>query len=90
MWWEQQIAFVQALYIIPGFIGIVVAFRKLKEQTALLVLLLSIVLYFLAMTVGTFSIMRYMIPAMPFVFMFAAIPISILVSSVLKRKRFIP
>jgi hypothetical protein len=82
MWWEDRILLAQLIYLIPGLLGIIYAFKKYKDKIRSVIFLLSIILYFWLMTVLALSILRYMVPVMGMVMFFSVIAISILLDKI--------
>lgn len=78
MWWEGRILAVQTLYLLPSLLGLIYAIKIYKNKLKEIVFLLSIIFYFLGMTVLGVSILRYMVPAMAIMLIFAAIAINVL------------
>ncbi|MFH1894704.1 MAG: glycosyltransferase family 39 protein [Patescibacteria group bacterium] len=82
MWWEKQILLIQLAYLIPAIAGAMIWFKKIKEKKSHLLLLLTVVFYFWAMTTISLSIMRYMVPIMGLIMVFAAITIFYLLEKI--------
>jgi len=59
-------AIASLLYLVPGVIGIRNYFRK-RKSTAPGILLVLLILYFWGLTTVTFSVVRYMVPAIAFI-----------------------
>lgn len=70
MWWEKQLLLLQLPYIASALLGIYYVFRQKKIFNTSL--LLTVILYFWAMTFATLSIVRYMVPVMSLVLSFSA------------------
>ncbi len=76
MRYENYIIPIQILYLLLGFMGILIGFWIFKERTHHIFLLISIIFYFWAMTALVLPILRYMIPTMGCIFILSAIPIN--------------
>jgi hypothetical protein len=70
---EDRIILIQISYLIFGLWGMAAALRKYRLQTQFFT---AIILYFWLTTFSVLSILRYMIPAMGFLIIFAAALIS--------------
>jgi len=70
---ETQLLVLQLFYLIPAGIGALYAMRVYKGRRSFLWLILFLIGFFWFMTFSVLSIMRYMVPVMGFVMMFAAI-----------------
>jgi 4-amino-4-deoxy-L-arabinose transferase-like glycosyltransferase len=80
---ETPIAIIQLFYFLLIAPGIFLAWKRYPEKRFELSFPLILVLYFWAMTVLVLSILRYMVPVMPFLLMFAAV----LIDSLIFRSR---
>ncbi len=72
-WWEDKILLVQSIYLITGIGGIIYGMRIYKDRIKSIILLLSIIFYFWAMTFVNISLLRYLMPAMGLVIIFSAV-----------------
>lgn len=72
-WWEDKILLVQSIYLITGIGGIIYGMRIYKDRIRSIILLLSIIFYFWAMTFVNISLLRYLMPAMGLVIIFSAV-----------------
>jgi len=89
MWWEGKILMVQLLYLLTGLTGLIYVIKVNKNKIRWIIFLLSIVLYFWAMTVSVHSVLRYMVPAMGLVIIFSAITVSVILDKLLKKFKFL-
>ena len=80
MWYENYIWPIQVFYLAFGIMGIIFAFRFYNERILIVLFFVAIIFYFWGMTVLVMSILRYMIPAMGLILIFAAIPVDGLLS----------
>ncbi len=71
--YEKYILAVQLGYFALIVPGIIVAFRRFRGNAPFLCILLITVLYFYVMTIAVLSILRYMVPAMALLLVFAAV-----------------
>jgi len=83
-WYEErEILAVQILYLIAGFLGLIIyVIKTAKTKTRDMIFLLGPVFYFWMMAFFSVSIMRYMIPAMGLIIIFSAITVSILIDKI--------
>jgi len=88
MWLEKQILLLQSPYLISGLVGLILFFKKLKDKMAYLFFLLTVIFYFWALATATFSILRYMIPAMGLLIVFSAITVSAVLDKLNKHVFF--
>jgi len=87
-WWEGKILAVQLLYIITGFLGLLYGIRAVKDKIRNLILvLMSIIIYFWGMAFLNVSILRYMVPVMSLVIIFSAIAVNIVIDKLVKKFR---
>jgi len=91
MWWENEIALLQIPFLILGLTGIYISLKtdtakKFAREIPWIYSLLTFILYFWAMTFVSLSIVRYMLPVMGFVMIFAAVAIN----EFLERHAFSP
>jgi 4-amino-4-deoxy-L-arabinose transferase-like glycosyltransferase len=70
---ERPIAMLQSAYLLLAIPGLYFAWRRFSDSRFAIALLFALVLYFWAMTAIVLSILRYMVPAMGFLLIFAAI-----------------
>jgi uncharacterized membrane protein YhaH (DUF805 family) len=75
MWYERPVAIVQFLYLLLIVPGICMAWRRFPEKRFWYLMLLVILLYFWSMTVVVLSILRYMVPAIGLLLIFAAVSV---------------
>ena len=73
MWWEDKILLVQSFYLIPAIAGIIYGIKNYKDKIIKIIFLLSIIVFFWAMTSIFGPILRYMVPVMGFVIGFSAV-----------------
>lgn len=81
MWWETHILLLQLPYLILGLVGIGIAFKTYKDKKLILLFLITLILYFWSMTFLGLSIVRYMLPAMAIVILFATVSVSQLMAA---------
>ncbi len=84
MWHERPVAVIQSIYLLLIVPGIFLAWRRFPTKRFFCLMLLTIMLYFWSMTVVVLSILRYMVPAIGLVLMFAAISVETILAG---RKR---
>jgi len=77
MWHERPVAIIQFVYLSLIVPGIWLAWRLFPAQRFFVVMLLAIMLYFWGMTIIALSILRYMVPAIGLLLMFAAVSFDI-------------
>ena len=70
---EMRLLALQLFYLIPACIGVLYAIWERNARRSSLALLLFSIGFFWFMTFSVLSIMRYMVPVMGFVMMFAAV-----------------
>jgi hypothetical protein len=82
---EFQILLVQIPYLLLSIIGMIYAFQQggMMRESAFIILL--VVLYFWLMTIIALSIVRYMVPAMGLLFVFAPPPVVFLYRYITNR-----
>jgi len=73
MWHERPVAIIQLVYLLLIAPGIYLAWQRFPTKRFLCLSLLATVLYFWGMTVIVLSILRYMVPAIGFLLIFAAV-----------------
>jgi hypothetical protein len=73
---ERPIAIVQSVYVLLAIPGLYLAWRRFPGSRFAMGFLLALVAYFWAMTTAVLSIVRYMIPAMGFLLVFAAVTLA--------------
>jgi len=88
MWLEKEILLLQLPYLLSGLAGLIIFFKKLKDKMAYLFFLLTVIFYFWALSTATFSILRYIIPAMGIMMIFSAITASAVLSKLNKHVFF--
>jgi hypothetical protein len=77
---ESAILLLQAFYLPLGLIGLFWAKKRCKEQALPIGIFISVVAYFWGMAFLVLPIMRYMVPALGYVIVFAAIGLDALVT----------
>ena len=80
MWYESYILPIQIFYLVLGVTGIICAFKQYNEKKFFVLFFIAMIFYFWAITVMVVSVLRFMIPPMGLVLIFAAIPIDRLLS----------
>lgn len=79
MWYERYILAIQIPYLILGVMGLFLSIHLHRDKLNYVILLITLICYFWGLTVLQLSILRYMIPAMGFVIIFAAISIDTMI-----------
>jgi len=82
MWFEGRIQVLQLPYLALGLAGAAWSWKKNKDKRQHLGLLIAVILYFWGMTIAVLSIVRYMVPAMPFVVVFSAVGLDAVIARV--------
>lgn len=85
LWLENKIVLIQLPYLILGILGIIFSFKFYKDKIRYIIMFLSIIAYFWFMTTATLSIMRYIVPVMPFVIIFSSVAMYYFLEKYLKN-----
>jgi 4-amino-4-deoxy-L-arabinose transferase-like glycosyltransferase len=67
---ERPLLILQIPYLLAGLLGIILALRWRGPARQMAIISLVFLLYFWAMTILVLSLLRYMVPAMPLLFLF--------------------
>ena len=78
-WYERQVAIVQLPYLVLAMGGVMVAVKKHANRKFIALTLASVV-YFWAMTIMVLSILRYMVPVIALLLIFAGVAVDALLS----------
>jgi len=85
MWHENYILLIQFFYVLMAVIGFILGIKFYKDRILYMIFLLTLVVYFWAMTVVVLSIVRYMIPAMITIIIFSAVLIENIIKVLTQR-----
>jgi hypothetical protein len=83
---ELPIAAIQIIYLLFIVLGVRIAWRRFPKNRLIVCALLGVALYFWGMTVLVLSILRYMVPAMGLLLIFAATAVDGALSVLFPRK----
>ena len=72
-WYEMKILAVQLFYLLSGVLGIAAIMKFAKDKKREMFLALFIILYFWLMAFLNVSILRYLVPVMSLIMIFAAV-----------------
>ena len=85
---ERQIRWLQMIYLGLGLCGGFMAWKLGRNVRAFILTSLVFVFYFWAMTTMALPILRYMVPVMSLILLFASLPVYSLFSKVIDRMKF--